>query len=145
MTTTLICGGRDLDPADPRWFAALDAVNAAHGPFTYVIQGYARGADQIALAWATARGIPHSGDRYAVTPEDWRTWGKFAGPRRNGLMLARGKPDLVVALPGDVGTADMLRRAREAGVEVVEVSPAMPASAGTLISGSWSNPYPREK
>jgi UDP-N-acetylmuramoylalanine-D-glutamate ligase len=36
-------------------------------------------------------------------------------------MLDVGKPDLVVAFPGGRGTADMVRRAKEAGVEVIEV------------------------
>ena len=37
-------------------------------------------------------------------------------------MLDEGKPDLVIAFPGGKGTADMARRAREAGIEVIEVS-----------------------
>jgi hypothetical protein len=36
-------------------------------------------------------------------------------------MLTEGKPELVVAFPGGRGTAHMMRIAREAGVEVVEV------------------------
>lgn len=36
-------------------------------------------------------------------------------------MLSEGKPSLVVAFPGGEGTADMVRKARAAGVEVVEV------------------------
>lgn len=34
-------------------------------------------------------------------------------------MLSEGRPDLVVAFPGGKGTADMVRRARAAGVETV--------------------------
>lgn len=36
-------------------------------------------------------------------------------------MLDEGKPDLVVVFPGGTGTADMVRRAKKAGVEVIEV------------------------
>lgn len=36
-------------------------------------------------------------------------------------MIDEGKPDLVVALPGGRGTADMVRRAKKHGIEVVEV------------------------
>jgi predicted Rossmann-fold nucleotide-binding protein len=32
------------------------------------------------------------------------------------------KPDLVVAFPGGSGTADMVSRARGAGIEVIEVA-----------------------
>jgi UDP-N-acetylmuramoylalanine-D-glutamate ligase len=35
-------------------------------------------------------------------------------------MLEREKPDLVVAFPGGRGTADMVAKARAAGVEVLE-------------------------
>ena len=41
---------------------------------------------------------------------------------RNQRMLDEGKPDLVVAFPGGRDTADMVRRARSAGVEVVEIA-----------------------
>lgn len=46
----------------------------------------------------------------------------------NAAMLAHAKPDLVVAFPGARGTADMVRRARAAGVRVVEV--VEPVTAG---------------
>jgi hypothetical protein len=36
-------------------------------------------------------------------------------------MLDEGRPTLVVAFPDGRGTADMVRRARGAGVEVIEV------------------------
>jgi len=36
-------------------------------------------------------------------------------------MLDEGRPTLVVEFPGGRGTADLIRRARSAGVEVIEV------------------------
>lgn len=54
-------------------------------------------------------------------PADWVTLGKAAGPIRNQQMLDEAKPDWVVAFPGGNGTADMVRRARKAGVKIVEV------------------------
>jgi hypothetical protein len=36
-------------------------------------------------------------------------------------MLDEGKPDLVIAFPGGRGATDMVRRAREAGVETIEI------------------------
>jgi hypothetical protein len=47
---------------------------------------------------------------------DWEKLGRSAGPIRNQAMLDEGRPDLVVAFPGHHGTADMVRRARAAGV-----------------------------
>lgn len=83
-----------------------------------VIEGGAKGADALAAFWAQTRpdGVGH--EQY---PADWATHGKAAGPRRNQLMLDEGKPDIVLAfvdkpLVESKGTADMVRRARMAGV-----------------------------
>lgn len=54
-------------------------------------------------------------------PADWVRLGRAAGPVRNQLMIEQGKPDLVVAFPGNFGTADCVRRAKAAGVPVMEV------------------------
>jgi hypothetical protein len=56
-----------------------------------------------------------------VYPADWAKHGRAASPIRNQQMLDEGRPNLVVAFPGGRGTADMVRRARSAGVEVIEV------------------------
>jgi hypothetical protein len=41
-------------------------------------------------------------------------------------MLEEGRPELVVAFPGERGTADMMSRARNAGIEDIEVGKATP-------------------
>lgn len=109
----LICGGRNFSDFS-LLSRTLDKLHTKR-PFTAVAQGGAAGADFLAKQWAITRGIPAA--EYAA---DWRTDGKGAGPRRNARMLAEFKPDLVVAFRGGHGTADMVRRARDAGVEVVE-------------------------
>jgi hypothetical protein len=54
-------------------------------------------------------------------PAEWETHGRKAGPIRNARMLEH-QPQLVVAFPGGGrGTADMIAKAREAGVEVREI------------------------
>jgi hypothetical protein len=50
---------------------------------------------------------------------DWRKYGAAAGPIRNQRML-EGPPDIVVAFAGGKGTADMVQRARAAGIAVIE-------------------------
>lgn len=111
----LVCGGRDF--ADARLMAAeLARLHWLRG-ITCVIHGAAKGADRLAADWATGMGI--STEAY---PADWNAYGRRAGPLRNARMLVEGRPDLVVGFPGGRGTADMLRRAREAGVEVIEVT-----------------------
>ena len=87
-----------------------------------MIAGEASGADFLAKVFA----LDEYGDIEAVSykgfPADWKKHGKAAGGIRNQQMLDEGKPDLVIAFPGGTGTADMIRRARKAGVEVVEVA-----------------------
>jgi hypothetical protein len=55
-------------------------------------------------------------------PADWEKYGKAAGPIRNQQILVEGKPDLVVAFQGGRGTANMVSRAQQAGVPVVEIA-----------------------
>jgi hypothetical protein len=82
-----------------------------------IIEGCARGADRMAERFAQENNIPL--EHY---PADWYRFGPSAGPRRNELMLVRGKPRLVVAFDlGTRGTADMVARARAAGVAVAIV------------------------
>ena len=56
-----------------------------------------------------------------IFPAAWNKWGYSAGPRRNAWMIEYGKPDHVLAFPGGPGTADMVRRARAAGIPVTEI------------------------
>jgi hypothetical protein len=112
----LITGGRDFGDRE-LLFGALDSLHAAHG-FTTLIHRDAKGADRLAGEWADARGVS-----VEAHPADWKKHGRGAGPVRNQKMLEQ-KPDLVVAFPGGKGTADMVRRAKEAGIEVVAVEAA---------------------
>jgi hypothetical protein len=106
----LVCGGRSyLD--HKRVFAVLDELKPKH-----VVHGGASGADRCANDWALVRGV-----RRSIYPADWTRHGKAAGPKRNQLMLDKEKPDLVVAFPGGRGTADMVNRARAAGVRLMEI------------------------
>lgn len=115
----LVCGGRDF--ANRRWmFDALDSRLAHHRSRTglVIIHGGARGADRLAGDWAAERGVP-----CMVFPAAWAGIGKGAGPVRNGWMLEHGRPHGVLAFPGGSGTADMVRRAIDAGVPVISHGP----------------------
>lgn len=107
----LVCGGRDFRDTKLA-YRVLDRLNRAHG-IDVVIEGDARGADRIAGYWARRNRIDNIKFR-----ADWDTHGLAAGTIRNGQMLAEGKPDMVLAFPGGRGTADMIRRARAAGVPI---------------------------
>jgi hypothetical protein len=107
----LVCGGRDFND---RAFLN-DALNRVHRkrPITLLIHGDAPGADRLADAWAQEHAV-----RRAPFPANWAEFGPSAGPERNQRMIDVGKPDGVVAFPGGVGTADMVRRAEAAGIKV---------------------------
>ena len=110
----LVCGGRDFSDAITlgSW---LGGIHKNSGPITLLIEGGSRGADRMARKFAEWRGIPVRTFR-----AEWNKHGRAAGMIRNARMLAEGKPDLVVAFPGGRGTADMIKRARAAGVRVFE-------------------------
>lgn len=111
----LVCGGRNYKDAD-RFGVVLNKLHDAVG-ISLIIQGGAKGADDLAYAWANLNGVEQQ-----QFDADWENQGSFAGPARNKRMLDEGKPDLVIAFPGGRGTADMIRKARRAGVEVVEIA-----------------------
>lgn len=123
----LVCGGRDF--ADRDLFASTMSrfkPKPLHDCAEHIIiHGGAPGADALAQEW-----VEVFGGRQRIFPADWTLYGKAAGPIRNQRMLDEGKPELVVAFPGGSGTADMVRRARKAGVEVIEVSPGQGSSEG---------------
>lgn len=115
MTTWLICGGRSYNDRET-FYATMTGLLAERTPPDLIIQGAATGADTLARLWAHANGI-----RCLGYEANWQEQGKAAGPIRNQLMLDTGTPELVIAFPGGRGTADMARRARKAGVEVLEL------------------------
>lgn len=110
----LVCGGRKFD--DFNLLAAT--MEPYRESIRVVIHGGAHGADSLAETWANewGKGV----HRF---PAQWGKYGKAAGPIRNQRMIDVGKPDIVIAMPGGVGTADMVRRAQEAGLRVVRPTP----------------------
>ncbi len=113
--TWLICGGRDF--ADMTMFdSAMGDLVRLRGMPERIVQGGAKGADRMAVEWAQRHAI----EIFTVRPE-WNRHGRAAGPIRNGIMLSKYKPHLVVAFPGGKGTEDMIRRSHKADVDVAEI------------------------
>jgi hypothetical protein len=110
----LVCGGRDFTD----YTMLSNTLRHAHEivPIREIIHGAAKGADTLADQWARWRNIP-----VRSYPADWDEHGRSAGPIRNARMLADGRPDLVVAFPGSVGTNNMVEQARKAGVRVLDM------------------------
>lgn len=132
----LVCGGRRFGLAPGEREIAFNVLDTWHArrPITTIIQGKARGADTLAEQWAESRGIPT--DPYPVTQAEWDAWMRAGRPApspgstRNTRMLAKGRPDAVLALPGGTGTAHMVRIATSARVPVALVA--------IHPDGSWS-------
>jgi len=111
MRKILVCGGRHFNDYETLsyWLGVLNP--------TVVVHGAAPGADSLAASWCDEyrrEQCPH--------PADWQTYGKAAGPRRNTEMLAlHDDIELVIAFPGGRGTQDMITKARDAGLPILEV------------------------
>jgi len=113
----ITCGGRGFDD-----WALVHATMVRYKSGTIptdllvVIHGAARGADTYVANWCTLNGVEQW-----TFPANWTRFGGAAGPIRNARMLDVGLHfgiERVIAFPGGWGTADMVRRATEAGVRV---------------------------
>lgn len=122
MITVLVCGGRRYDGVLP----VLNSLHTerpiglvVHGGAGQVVDGKTTGADEQAGLWARRNQV-----NCLRVPAKWRKLGRPAGMIRNREMLELSPSvvvDLVVAFPGGVGTADMVSRARAAGIHVMEI------------------------
>jgi len=112
-TIALVCGSRELSVSGKRWvYTILDELRP-----TVVLQGGAPGIDSAARDWCG-----HQVVACAQVDAPWKALGKAAGPVRNGWMLDL-RPDVVIAFPGNDGTADMVKQAAARGVTVIEAWP----------------------
>jgi hypothetical protein len=111
----IIAGGRDLQAYTlvEMW---ADRVLTWHD-VTEVVCGDATGADSLGERWANAKGIP-----VKHFPADWDGLGKKAGLVRNGQMAAYGTALLAFWDGRSRGTADMIEKAKWAGLKVKVVT-----------------------
>lgn len=119
MTDTmraLFCGDREW--SDYEMVRSKLAYLREAFPKVEICHGDCRGADRIAGTAAQSLSIP-----VTAYPADWKRHGKGAGPIRNRLMLRYFAPEIVYAfhdnLDASKGTADMVKIARAAGIQVV--------------------------
>ena len=115
----LVCGGRDFNNYNLLSKTLHEVIY--DGDHTYysdvtIISGNARGADKLGEQFARDNEC-----KLEIFPADWDKFGKGAGFIRNQKMIDEGKPDLVVAFPGGVGTKNMIERSVKAGVRTVSI------------------------
>lgn len=127
----LVCGGRYYRRGHTI-ILALDQLHAERGPITRVVHGAGGISDKTGGAWAVQNGVEPKSypakwndlshpDAVIRTRRDGSKYDALAGHRRNQEMLDKEQITLVLAAPGGTGTADMVRRARKAGIEVIEI------------------------
>lgn len=109
-SVVVITGGRD-DFADSKLVKrAIDALEP-----TVVVHGVASGADTLAGNYARSQGIP-----VVEVPALWDTYGKAAGPLRNGWMVEIGEglsypySPTLLHFPGGRGTGNMIQQVNAA-------------------------------
>ena len=113
----LVCGGREYGDREFLHSFLDGLLDTEEEKITHVIHGNARGADKLAHGWAVLHGI-----QPVACDAIWTVGGVYnprAGLVRNQAMLDLN-PDLVVAFPGERGTAHMVRIARKKNVRVIE-------------------------
>ncbi len=125
----LVCGGRNYGNRDLVYSILDDIFRTARSGKRemVVIHGGSSGADKLAGCWARSRQVP-----VLHFPAKWRE-GRRAGPIRNGVMLAKGKPNFVIAFPGGLGTDDMCSKAHQAGLEVRRIADRVQLSADGTV------------
>lgn len=108
--TVIVTGSRDWDDK-AEIYQTLDAAHLDN-PITLIVQGGARGADELAESWAVGNDIPNQ-----TFPADWKRYGKSAGMRRNIQMLEAYPNADVYAFPKgrSPGTRGCMREASERG------------------------------
>jgi hypothetical protein len=129
----LVTGPREWSDWRAVYRALADTESANPDGWFTLVHGGARGADSIAAAAGT-----YLGWHMECHPAEWATYGPAAGLMRNQDMVNAGadiciafvmpckKPDCrrrPVQHPTH-GTADCMRRAKEAGIPVREVRPS---------------------
>lgn len=112
----LVTGGRNyknVSAVD----AALDILLSQYGEALVIIEGGCpTGADRLARLWAKLNHV-----ELITEKADWDKHGTAAGPIRNSKMVTEYQPSVVLAFPGNDGTADCVRKAERAGIRVIKV------------------------
>jgi UDP-N-acetylmuramoylalanine-D-glutamate ligase len=111
----IVCGGRGFKNREFVFHVLDKLMGFGAGGIVRVAHGNASGVDSLAQDWAEVRGV-----ECVKYPALWKEEGLAAGPLRNQRMLDAEQPDLVVAFPGGKGTADMVQRAKNAGIATIK-------------------------
>jgi hypothetical protein len=125
LVKLIIAGSRDLAVSTDMIHDEVDRMLAEHNVIPCeLVSGCARGPDRAGENWAG--GLEMTITRFPITPSDWRSYGKSAGPMRN-CEMAKYADALLAFWDGQSrGTADMIQQMLDRGkpVRVVTVRSA---------------------
>ena len=113
-TLIAITGGKQVSDADTVW-TTLDRTREKYGDMV-LLHGGGPGVEKIAASWADARGV-----HQLVCRPDWNAHGKAAPFRRNDELL-NFLPKGVIAFPGSGITGNLVDKARQLGIPVMNVA-----------------------
>ena len=108
-----ITGGKTVADADTVW-ATLDRIREKYGDMV-LLHGGGPGVEKIAASWAEARGV-----NQVICRPDWSAHGKAAPFRRNDELLNL-LPKGVIAFPGSGITGNLVDKARQLGIPVLQM------------------------
>ncbi len=110
----IIAGGRDFNDYDLLCQSLDHLLKNTDKSMITVFCGMAKGADNLGMLYADTHGIT-----VKFFPADWDKHGKKAGILRNQEMIDAGATHLVAFWDQkSKGTADMIARAKRAGIQV---------------------------
>lgn len=127
---TIICGPRDYFDFD----VLKKAIAASGFKITEVVSGGANGVDRMGERWATENSINYvifeaewdnleaEGCIIKVNPKSKKKYNSMAGFQRNSKM-AQYAEAVIAIITGSHGTADMVNKAKGAGLKVFEYDP----------------------
>lgn len=122
MKRILVCGSRSKDH-EHLVEAELDRQLAASPAGVRIVHGGNSGVAAVANAWAWGqRALGRGVDvrSFPLIGEESRAPRKFR--TRNLRMLKQGRPQLVLAFPGDEESEHLVALARVQGIEVCEIA-----------------------
>ena len=113
-TLVAVTGGKEVADPGAVW-SVLDRTHAKHADMV-LVHGGAPGIETVAAKWAEARGV-----HQLIVRPDWKAHGRAAPFRRNDEMLDL-LPKGVIAFAGSGVTGNLVDKARQMGIPVLQVA-----------------------
>ena len=113
-TLIAVSGGKTVADPDIVW-NTLDRAREKYDDIV-LVHGGAPGYDKVAASWADARKVPQ-----VICRPDWNKHGKAAPFRRNDEIVNL-LPKGIIAFPGSGITGNLVDKARQAGIPVMQIA-----------------------